>query len=329
MSFYHTPVLFELALARLGVAETPGGVFVDATFGGGGHSQGVLDRLASEGRLIAFDQDPDAYANALADARFELVPVNFRFLKREWQRMDLPPLQGILADLGVSSYQFDNPARGFSHRFEAPLDMRMAPDAPLATGGPVPTAAQLLAEAPEDELYRIFSRYGEFSGASRLAKAVVARRSATPIRTTGDLVELVDETLGTPAKPVQGILAQVFQALRIAVNDELGALETLLTDAKDVLAPGGRLVVISYHSLEDRLVKHLFQTGSLSGERTTDFYGNPLNPWQPLSKKPEVPPAEEIQRNPRARSAKLRAAVYWPNQAQPKPEPTKPHSPKN
>lgn len=314
MTAYHTPVLLEASLGLLLSEGTSSGVFVDATFGGGGHSRGILTRLAAEGRLFAFDQDPDAYANRLTDSRCTLLPVNFRFLAREMGRLEIAGVDGILADLGVSSHQFDSPARGFSFRFDAPLDMRMAPDAPLATGSIVPTAAQLLKELPEEQLYRIFSQYGEFTGASRLARAVVHQRKRKPLAMTGELVQLVNDTLG--AQNNATLLAQVFQALRIAVNDELGALEALLTQAQEVLRPGGRLVVISYHSLEDRLVKHLFQTGNLAGKKQTDFFGNPILPWQTLTKKPITPSAEEITENPRARSAKLRAAIYQPQQTE-------------
>lgn len=306
---YHTPVLGPESLALL--VTDPKGLYIDCTYGGGGHSRGLLERLAPQGCVLAFDQDPDAYANRLPDPRLTLLPVNFRFLGRELERLAAGPVTGILADLGVSSHQFDSPERGFSFRFESPLDMRMAQGASLATAGERPTAAELLATYPEEALYRVFSRYGEFTGASRLARAVVAQRSRSPIETTGQLVALVEKTLAS--RNNAALLAQVFQALRIEVNDELGALEELLATAPQVLASGGRLVVLSYHSLEDRLVKNLLSSGNLQGVPETDFYGRRLNPWQALTKKPIVPSAQEVEINPRARSAKLRAAAYQPN----------------
>lgn len=298
---YHAPVLLSESLDALQIRLD--GVYVDATFGGGGHAAPLLSLLGDKGRLYAFDQDEDARANAghapFADhPGFHFLHSNFRFLKRQLRAAGVRPgtVQGILADLGVSSHQLDTPERGFSYRFDAALDMRMNPDDERS-------AAEVLNTCSQDDLQRIFGTYGEVRNARTLAQACIRHRERSPFRSTSDLVSLCESVvMGERWR----YLSQVFQALRMEVNDEVEALVTLLSDAMEMLAPGGRLVVITYHSIEDRLVKNWFKTGNIEGIPKQDFYGNIERPFNVITKKPIEPSAEEIKGNPRARSAKLR-----------------------
>lgn len=295
-TFYHQPVLLQESLDWLHIEPT--GTYVDVTFGGGGHSRAIVERLTT-GHLYGFDQDTDATRNELSSPQFTLVVDNFRHLSTALYARQVFAVDGILADLGVSSHQFDEPARGFSFRADAPLDMRMG----LATER---TAADVVNDYPEADLARILAEYGEVPGAYRMAKAIVRSR---PIHTTHQLVQVLQPYLPKhKPREANSMLAQVFQALRIEVNDEIGALHDMLTQALALLKPGGRLVVISYHSLEDRPVKHFLATGNFQGMLHKDLYGNPLTPWQVLTRKPVVPTEAEVAANPRARSAKLRVA---------------------
>lgn len=298
---YHVPALLPQVIDALAIR--PDGVYVDVTFGGGGHSRAIVDRLGPKGRLYGFDQDSDAAANAINDPRFTFVHSNFRYLTNFMAYHDVAGVDGILADLGVSFHHFDEPDRGFSFRWEdSPLDMRMNSKATR-------TAAQFIAEADESVLANVFREYGELKNGRQIARALVAARAAgKPLATAADLMAVVSPLLN-PAHEKKD-LACVFQALRIAVNDELEVLKALLTSAAKVLRPGGRIAVITYHSLEDRLVKNFFRTGSLDGEKgETDIFGNTSTPFKPLNNKPIVPDEEEIEQNPRSRSAKLRVAI--------------------
>lgn len=296
---YHVPVM--LAESLEGLAIRPDGVYVDVTFGGGGHSRAILEKLDG-GRLFSFDQDQDAAKNAegIDHPGFTFVPANFRFLQKYLRLHGVSKVDGILADIGVSSHQFDEESRGFSFRFkEAELDMRMNQEAGVS-------AKEVLNEYEEKELHRIFGIYGEVKNAKSLASAIVRERSNFAMETVEDLMKVL-ESLAPRGKQMK-YFAQVFQALRIVVNDELGALENMLQQSVEVLNPEGRLVVISYHSLEDRLVKNFIQKGKFHGALEKDFYGNPLKPLDPVTRKPLIPTEEEILRNPRARSAKFRVA---------------------
>jgi 16S rRNA (cytosine1402-N4)-methyltransferase len=293
---YHVPVMLEPCLEGLSINES--GVYVDLTFGGGGHSFAILARLGSDGKLVAFDQDSDAAQNAQAiqDPRFTFVKSNFRNLQTELNRLKIQSIDGILADLGVSSHQIDQPERGFSTRFEARLDMRMSKQQLLTAHEVVNTYAQ-------DELASVLYRYGELTSSRKIAEVLVKNR---PIQSTGELKNAL-ATFAPKGKEFK-FFAQVFQALRIEVNDELSALEAMLRQSLEVLKPKGRLVVMSYHSLEDRLVKNMMKTGNFEGEVKTDFYGNKIAPFKPLQSKVITPSEEELLSNPRARSAKLRIA---------------------
>ncbi|HQN97833.1 MAG TPA: 16S rRNA (cytosine(1402)-N(4))-methyltransferase RsmH [Bacteroidales bacterium] len=293
---YHHPVLLEESVAALEVEK--GGIFVDATFGGGGHTSEILRRMPS-GRLIVFDQDSDVIANLPKDERLIFVNDNFRYLKNFLRFYESIPVDGILADLGVSSYQIDEPTKGFSTRWEGFLDMRMDKRKKL-------TAAQIINEYPELELHRIFKNYGELSQARRMVSMIDKQRKLTPIETTLQLRDAIKPL--APKGAENKFFAQVFQALRIEVNDELGALKDFLMQSIEVLRPGGRIAIISYHSLEDRLVKNFFKTGNFEGEVQQDLFGNVKSPLRPINKKPIEPSAMEIANNPRARSAKLRIA---------------------
>lgn len=294
---YHKSVLLKESVDGLDIQ--PNGIYVDVTFGGGGHSREILKRLDS-GRLVAFDQDADAVDNEIEDDRFLLVRQNFRYLRNFLKLHRALPFNGLLADLGVSSHQFDAGGRGFSIRFDGPLDMRMNQKVGVS-------AKEVLNEYEEDQLLKIFRVYGEIKQAGRLVNLIVKNRLNEPIETTSQLIGLL-ETIA-PFKKQNQFYAQVFQALRIEVNDELKALEEMLVQASEGLAPGGRLVVISYHSLEDRLVKNFFKTGNFQGDLEKDFFGNIQRPLDPLSGKVIIPTEQEIQENPRARSAKMRIAV--------------------
>ncbi len=291
---YHIPVLAKESIDALDIK--PKGVYVDATFGGGGHSKLILDKIDTDSRLIGFDQDEDALANVIEDDRFTFVHHNFRFLKRFLKLHGIRQVDGILADLGVSSHQLDEAERGFSYRFDAHLDMRMNQQSGE-------TAADLVNTLTAEELQELFSRYGEVRNSKMLAKAIVEKRQALTIKTIGDFLAIV-EPLVRGQK--HRYLAQVFQALRIAVNDEMGALADFFQQAMEVLKPGGRLVVITYHSIEDRLTKRLLKTGNVEGVVEKDFYGNINRPFKVITKKAVLPSAQEIKENPRSRSAKLR-----------------------
>ena len=297
MSDYHSPVLLEQSLE--GLAVNPQGTYVDVTFGGGGHSRAILQALGAEGRLMAFDRDADALANTIDDSRFTLIHEDFRYMKNFLRLNGVSRVDGILADLGVSSHQFDEAGRGFSTRFDAELDLRM--DRRQTT-----TAKDIVNTASEEELRDILNNYGELPNAHRMARAIVSARAESPILTTFDLKKALESNI--PRNQENKFYAMVFQALRIEVNSELEALKAMLTQAVEMLNPGGRLVVISYHSLEDRLVKNIIKTGNFEGEVKKDFYGNLLSPLKPVTRKPIVADAEELMENPRSRSAKLRVA---------------------
>lgn len=298
MSVYHTPVLLEESVELLAVR--PGGVYADLTFGGGGHSRRILEQLGDRGRLFGFDQDRDTHANRPDDPRFCFVESNFRFLRGALRLRGATQADGILADLGVSSHHFDEQERGFSFRGEAPLDMRMNQRGRL-------TAAEVVNTYPAEELTRILGDWGEIETPWKAANCMVRARAASPIGTTAQLVEAVKPC--TPKKDEAKFLTKLFQALRIEVNGEMEALKMALEQSLKVLRPGGRLVVISYHSLEDRLVKNFMRSGNFAGEVEKDFYGRALVPFEPVTRKAVTPSAEELERNPRSRSARLRAAA--------------------
>lgn len=293
---YHKPVLLKESVN--GLIVQPNGIYVDVTFGGGGHSKAILDQLI-EGRLIAFDQDDDALENAFNDSKFILVHSNFRQLKNFLQLYQTIPVDGILADLGISSHQIDDPTRGFSTRFENLVDMRM--DRRQSNNG-----ADLLNNYSENELIQIFRFYGELRNARQIAKVIVEGRTTRKIESTTQLKEMLNHC--APRFKEQKFFAQVFQAVRIEVNQELESLKEFLIQAQDVLKPGGRLSVISYHSLEDRIVKNFLKSGNFEGVIEKDFYGNPLTNFNLINRKPIVPTDKEIKLNSRARSAKLRIA---------------------
>ncbi len=296
MSAYHEPVLLKESVDLLAV--DPAGTYVDVTFGGGGHSREVLARLGRKGRLIAFDQDPDALANAPDDKRFTLIHNNFRFLRGSVRALGIEQVDGILADLGVSSHHFDTPERGFSFRFDGPLDMRMNQTAPR-------TAADVVNHYEPERLAQIFGRYGELDKCFRLAGAIERARAERPIERVEELLAAVAPC--TPAGSEKKFWSKLFQALRIEVNGEMLALEMMLSQAIDLLRSEGRLSVITYHSLEDRLVKNIIRSGTPDGQVATDLYGRRSAPLQAIGKVIDPSP-EEIARNPRARSAKLRGA---------------------
>lgn len=298
MSAYHTPVLLEESVALLGIR--PDGTYADLTFGGGGHSRRILADLGPQGRLYGFDQDRDTRANCPDDPRFHYVESNFRFLRGALRLRGVTQVDGILADLGVSSHHFDDLERGFSFRGDAPLDMRMNQRGAL-------TAADVVNRSSAEELTRILGDWGELETPWKVAGCLVRARAAAPLETTSALVEAVKPC--TPARDPSKFLTKLFQALRIEVNGEMEALKMALEQSLRVLRPGGRLVVISYHSLEDRLVKNFLRSGNFTGEVEKDFYGRPLAPFETLTRKAVTPSAEELARNPRSRSAKLRAAV--------------------
>ena len=293
---YHVPVLLKESLE--GLAIDPAGTYVDLTFGGGGHSRAILACLGSTGRLFAFDQDPEAQQNAIDDKRFTLIPQNFRHIKRFLRFYGVKQVDGVLADFGVSSYQFDTAERGFSTRFEAALDMRMNPSSPLS-------AYEVVNTYDEEALSTLFFRYGELSQSRQIARTIVQQRSEQPIATTRELKQAVQRFL--PKGKENKVLAQLYQAIRIEVNHELAALEEMLLQLPEVVRPKGRIALISYHSLEDRLVKRFIRDGQFSGEPQKDFYGNLLTPFQKIGKA-ITPTEEELARNNRARSAVLRVA---------------------
>lgn len=306
MSEYHIPVMLNECLDGLNIR--PDGVYVDVTFGGGGHSRAILDRLGKKGHLYSFDQDPDAEANAFDESdkdaglldKFTFIRSNFRYLKNWMRYHGVKQIDGILADLGVSSHHLDDAERGFAFRFDAPLDMRMNTRAGK-------TAADIIAEADEAELSRILSLYGELKMARRMANAIVRQRTQKPILTTGDFCEVLKPFINKKAEKKE--LAQAFQAFRIEVNHEMQALEEMLKQATELLAPEGRLVVMTYHSLEDRIVKNIIRSGHTDGHIEQDFYGRIIAPLKAVNNKIITASEEELENNPRSRSAKLRIAT--------------------
>lgn len=294
---YHIPALLPEVLDALNI--NPSGTYVDVTYGGGGHSRAIVERLAPEGHLYGIDQDLDAIANAMDDPRFTMVRGNFRFLKNFLRFYGVDAVDGVLADLGVSFHHFDDPGRGFSFRWDGPLDMRMNRDSST-------TAASIVNDASEERLADIFHLYGELRQARRIASAIVKARTSGRIDTVEQLLGVVRPLINPRQEKKE--LAQVFQALRIEVNSEISSLESLLKQALAVLRPGGRLAIITYHSLEDRLVKNYMRTGTFSGEQQKDFYGRNLAPMRLLTSKPIMATEAEVARNPRSRSAKLRIA---------------------
>lgn len=294
---YHTPALLKESIDGLDII--PSGVYVDVTFGGGGHSREILKRLGEKGRLFAFDQDKDAIKNSIPDPRFTLIHGNFRFLKNFLRYYNIDSIDGLIADLGVSSHHFDESKRGFSFRFKGDLDMRMNQNADTS-------AADILNEYSADMLSDMFFNYGELKNARKIAAAVVRFRELKKIEKTEEFLSIIEPF--TRKDREKKILAQAFQALRIEVNKEMDTLAAMLKQSLQMLKPEGRLSVISYHSLEDRLVKNFFKTGNFEGRLDKDFFGNPLTPFQLINKKVIVPTEEEQLQNPRSRSAKLRIA---------------------
>ena len=296
-SVYHIPALLDACMA--GLAVQPDGTYVDVTFGGGGHSRAILERLGDKGRLYAFDQDEDACVNRIEDNRFTFVRSNFRFLKNFMRYYDVDSIDGLLADLGVSFHHFDASERGFSFRFDGALDMRMNRRART-------TAADIIESYTQEQLSDIFYLYGELRSARKIAGAVVSARRVQKIDTTTRLVEVVSPYIDKRQEKKE--LAQLFQALRIEVNQEMEALRRMLLSACEMVRPGGRIAILTYHSLEDRLVKNFFKTGNFEGRVEKDFFGRIESPLRPVNNKVIVPDDDEVIRNPRARSAKLRIA---------------------
>lgn len=295
---YHIPVLLHECIEGLHIK--PNGTYVDVTFGGGGHSGEILRHLGPDGHLYSFDQDKDAEQNIFeGDERFTFVRSNFRYLKNWMQYYGVEGIDGLIADLGVSSHHFDTEERGFSFRFDAPLDMRM-------NGRSGRTAADIVNTYDSEKLAHVLRLYGELRQAHRLAEAVVKARATRPVATINDLLDAVERLL--PRERAKKDLARLFQALRIEVNHEMDALEELLEATLHCLRPGGRLVVLTYHSLEDRMVKNFIRAGRISGEVEEDFYGRRLTPWETVNRKVIVPSPQEQADNPRSRSAKLRIA---------------------
>jgi 16S rRNA (cytosine1402-N4)-methyltransferase len=293
---YHVPALLDESINGLNIRPT--GIYVDVTFGGGGHSGEILKQLTT-GRLIAFDQDEDTSKNMIHDDRFLFLNQNFRFLKNNLKFNGIDSVDGIIADLGVSFHQFDEPERGFTFRHDAKLDMRMNKSSSL-------TAADLLETLNETELADMFYEYGELTSSRKIAKTIISARIKKPLASVNDITSVIARL--APYRQEHKFYAKVFQALRIAVNHEIDYLKEMLEQALEVLNRGGRLAVITYHSLEDRLVKNFMRTGNFSGEVVKDFFGNPISPFIPITRKAIVPGEDEVARNNRARSAKLRIA---------------------
>lgn len=294
---YHIPALLHETIEGLNIK--PDGVYVDVTFGGGGHSKEILKHLNENGKLIAFDQDLDAIKNKIEDPRFIFVRSNFRYMKNFLRYHGIEKVDGILADLGVSSHHFDEAERGFSFRFDGPLDMRMNTESKI-------TAAYILNNYEEEQLADVFYLYGELHNARKIARTIVAERSKTPIERIFQLIEILKPYFGREKEKKD--MARVFQAVRIEVNREMAVLEALLQQTIDVLNPDGRIAILTYHSLEDRLVKNFFKTGNFEGKLEKDFFGNILSPLKPVNNKVITASDEEVNKNPRARSAKLRIA---------------------
>lgn len=293
---YHVPVLLRESVD--GLAIKPDGVYIDTTFGGGGHSREILSRLGKKGHLFSFDQDADAERNSVNDDRFTFVRSNFRYIKNWMRYYGIEQVDGLLADLGVSSHHFDDETRGFSFRYEAPLDMRMNKRAGK-------TAADILNEAEESQLADILYIYGELKQARRIASAIAKERTTRRIETTADLISVTEGMLGSNGNEKKE-MAKLFQALRIEVNHEMDALREMLNGARDLLCPGGRLSVITYHSLEDRMVKNFIKAGNAEGKVSQDFFGRIEAPFRAVNNKVITPSADEQAQNPRSRSAKLR-----------------------
>lgn len=294
---YHVPVLLRESVDGLNIR--PEGIYVDVTFGGGGHSKEILSRLGAGGHLYGFDQDADAEKNIVADDRLTFVRSNFRYLKNWMRYYGVEKIDGLLADLGVSSHHFDDAERGFSLRFDAPLDMRMNKGATL-------TAADVLNNYGEEQLADVFYYYGELKAARRMASLIVKSRAEKPLLTTGDLLKVLQPLLRRDREKKEA--AQAFQALRIEVNREMDALREMLLAATELLAEGGRLAVITYHSLEDRIVKNIMKAGNVEGKASQDFFGRVETPFRAVNSKVITPTDDELARNPRSRSAKLRIA---------------------
>ncbi len=298
MSEYHNPVLLDESVSAL--IGSPKGIYADATFGGGGHTSEILRRIDPEGRVISFDRDSDAIANKPDDGRLTLIRSDFRWIQNHLLHQGCTEgVDGILADLGVSSHQFDTAERGFSFRYEAPLDMRMNQEATL-------TAAEIVNTYPQEDLEKILRLYGEVDNSRKLAQLICKAREASPINTTTELGKAIESVL--PKFAEHKFLAKVYQALRIEVNQEMKSLEKFLIGAAKSLKPGGKLVIITYHSLEDRMVKNFIKAGNIEGKVEKDFYGNATAPLKAVNRKPILPQEEEIASNTRARSAKLRIA---------------------
>lgn len=294
---YHIPVLLQESIQ--GMNLRPGGIYADMTFGGGGHSKEILRQMDAESRLFSFDQDEDAERNIVDDSRFTFVRSNFRYLHNFLRYYGVDKVDAILADLGVSSHHFDDSERGFSFRFDGNLDMRMNKRAGM-------TASEIINTYDEEQLANLFYLYGELKNSRKLANVLVKARSVKSIVTIGDFLEIVKPLYGKEREKKE--LAKVFQALRIEVNQEMEALKEMLYAATEALKPGGRLVIITYHSLEDRMVKNIMKTGNIEGKAEKDFFGNIQTPFKLVNNKVIVPTDEEIERNPRSRSAKLRIA---------------------
>lgn len=294
---YHIPALLNECLEGLNIS--PNGTYVDVTFGGGGHSRGIVEQLGEGGRLFSFDQDSDAEKNIIDDKRFTFVKSNFRFLKNFMQYHGVSEVDGIIADLGVSFHHFDEADRGFSFRFDGKLDMRMN-----RKGGK--SASDIINRYPEDKIADILYYYGEMRNARRIASAIVRKRENKAIETTSDLLAIIKDMVNPKQEKKE--LAQIFQALRIEVNDEMASLKSMLLQSAAILKPGGRMVVLTYHSLEDRIVKDFFKFGNFEGKAEKDFFGRVIAPLKQVNNKVIVPTDEEIERNPRSRSAKLRIA---------------------
>ena len=294
---YHKPVLLEESIKGLNIK--PEGIFVDLTFGGGGHASGILQMLGKKGKLLAFDQDIDARQNIKDDSRLIFINSNFRYLRNFLRYYEIENIEGVIADLGISSHQIDTIDRGFSFMKDANLDMRMNP-------GMLISAADVLNHYEEEELIRVFKQYGELSNSSALSRTIIKLRSKSEIHSISRFIEGISHLL--PRQKENRELAKIFQALRIEVNDEIGALKEVLPQIMEFLCPAGRMVILTYHSLEDRLVKNFMKTGNLNGEVEKDFYGNRLTPFRIINRNGTEPSEEEIRDNPRARSARLRIA---------------------
>lgn len=296
---YHIPAMLRECIE--GLAIRPEGVYVDATLGGAGHSRAILASLGDRGRLLGFDRDPDAMNNAPDDSRFTFVLGNFRYLPNFLRFYGVDKVDGILADLGVSFHHFDDASRGFSFRADAPLDMRMNRNAPR-------TAAQVIADSSSEQLADILKLYGDIKRPQPIVRAIENAKKQKPLSTTGELLDAVMPVVNPKQQKKE--LAQIFQAIRIVVNDEMEALRHFLRSTVKVLRPGGRLVVLTYHSLEDRMVKNFIRSGNVEGKIEKDFFGRNLSPWRDVSRGAILPTAEEVEANPRARSAKLRVAEF-------------------